>query len=493
METDTPPAAAAPGVGAQTLALAVAAAAACSVAVEDKATAKRARKRSRYLADYETPTILNTLHGDDDDDCIVTPPPPPRKGAVNEGPALLLRLRQANVAAADLLAALHRCAASPYEPPGTGGVDAGLLLGFFALHREASASVPVAATHRAGKDAALVTTGQHRSTDAPAAARPNPCQAMAVSNGSAGKEEQAGGIAIGHAAHAQAHHHIGAGPPNAAAPPGGGAGPSKRRKKKEVTFALGAPTAAGCSAQPPTHGVGATAMACYPAYAQAHHAGPSNADAALGGTGPSKRKKKKVAFALGAPASAAGAGCSAQLAATHSSSTGSASSAPKKPAKNKKAVNGQQHFSKPVALILQFAPGTAADQLPSKEQLHSTLRGFGPLIEPSTEITKKQARVVFQSSAAAEAAYSCVHTLGDFAAARLQYLRPPPPPPKIPLTDVRKNLERMIASLTGPRLLGKEDSAWSLAGEMQHLLVKVDRALNAGRAGPSTSAAAHHY
>ncbi|XBJ21470.1 hypothetical protein VPH35_000016 [Triticum aestivum] len=352
METDTPPAAAAPGVGAQTLALAV--------AVEDKATAKRARKRSRYLADYETPTILNTLHGDDDDDCIVTPPPPPPP---RKGPALLLRLRQANVAAPDLLAALHRCAASPYEPPGTGGVDAGLLLGFFALHREA------------------------------------------------------------------------------------------------------------------------------------HHAGPSNADAALGGTGPSKRKKKKkkVTFALGAPASAAGAGCSAQLAATHSSSTGSASSAPKKPAKNKKAVNGQQHFSKPVALILQFAPGTAADQLPSKEQLHSTLRGFGPLIEPSTEITKKQARVVFQSSAAAEAAYSCVHTLGDFAAARLQYLRPPPPPPKIPLTDVRKNLERMIASLTGPTLLGKEDSAWSLAGEMQHLLVKVDRALNAGRAGPSTSAAAHHY
>ncbi|KAF6986915.1 hypothetical protein CFC21_004610 [Triticum aestivum] len=404
----------APPPAAQTLAL----------AVEDKG-AKRARKRSRYLDDYETPTILSALHGGDT--------PPPRKGAASEGPALLLRLQQADVAAPDLLAALRRCAASPYDyEPLVGNVDAGALLAFFALHREASASVSVPATGRAGKDdAALVSsTGQHRSNEAPAtaAARPNPCQAMAVAvpHGSAGKE-QAGGIAIGHA---QAHHHVGVGPTNAAAAAPGGAGPSKRRRKKKVTFALGAPT------------------------------------------------------------SAADAGCSAQLAATHN---GGAGSAPKKPAKNKKAVNGQQHFSKPVALILQFAPGTAADQLPSKEQLHSTLRGFGPLIEPSTEITKKQARVVFQSGAAAEAAYSCVHTLGHFAAARLQYLRPPPPPPKIPLTDVRKNLERMIASLTGPSLLGKEDSAWSLAGEMQHLLVKVDRALNAGGAGPSTSVAAHRH
>ncbi|XP_037445527.1 uncharacterized protein LOC119314945 [Triticum dicoccoides] len=460
----------APPPAAQTLAL----------AVEDKG-AKRARKRSRYLDDYETPTILSALHGGDT--------PPPRKGAANEGPALLLRLQQADVAAPDLLAALRRCAASPYDyGPLVGNVDAGALLAFFALHREASA------TGRAGKDdAALVSsTGQHRSNEAPAAAaaaRPNPCQAMAVAvpHGSAGKE-QAGGIAIGHA---QAHHHVGVGPTNAAAAAApGGAGPSKRRRKKKVTFALGAPTAAGCSAQPPTHGVGAGAMACYPAYAQAHHIGPSNADAAPGGPGPNKRRNNKVTFALGAPTSAADAGCSAQLAATHN---GGAGSAPKKPAKNKKAVNGQQHFSKPVALILQFAPGTAADQLPSKEQLHSTLRGFGPLIEPSTEITKKQARVVFQSGAAAEAAYSCVHTLGHFAAARLQYLRPPPPPPKIPLTDVRKNLERMIASLTGPSLLGKEDSAWSLAGEMQHLLVKVDRALNAGGAGPSTSVAAHRH
>ncbi|XP_020149354.1 uncharacterized protein [Aegilops tauschii subsp. strangulata] len=420
---EAPPA---PGVGAQTLALAVAAAAACSV--EDKG-AKRARKRSRYLDDYEIPTILNALHGDGDDDCIVAPPPPPapRKGAASEGPALLLRLQ-----APDLLAALHRCAASPYDDEPLEGVDAGALLAFFALHREASASVSVPATHRAGKDTALVTTGQHRSNDAPAAARPNPCQAMAFGGGSAGNQ-QAGGIAIGHAAYAQAHHHIGAGPSNADAAALGGPGPSKRRNKKKVTFALGAPGASG-------------------------------------------------------------AGCPAQPgAATHSSSIGSAGSTPNKPAKNKKAVNGQQHFSKPVALILQFAPGTAADQLPSKEQLHSTLRGFGPLIEPSTEITKKQARVVFQSSAAAEAAYSCVHTLGTFAAARLQYLRPPPPPPKIPLTDVRKNLERMIASLTGPSLLGKEDSAWSLAGEMQHLLVKVDRVLNAGGAGPSTSVAAHHH
>ncbi|KAM3399243.1 hypothetical protein ACQJBY_004564 [Aegilops geniculata] len=487
MLMDAPPAAPVPG----TLALAVAAAAACSVAVEDKATAKRARKRSRYLDDYEIPTILNGLHGDGDhDDCIAAPPP--RKGAASE---LLLRLQ-----APDLLAALHRCAASPYDyDPLVGNVDAGALLAFFALHREASASasvsVAVAATHRAGKDAALVSTGQHRSNDA-SAARPNPCQAMAVGGGSAGKEERARGIAIGHAAYAQAHHHAGVGPANAAAAPGGGggAGPSKRRRRnKKVAFALGAPTAAGCSAQPPTHGAGATAMA-YPAYAQANHTGPSNADAAPRGPGPNKRRNNKVTFALGTLGASSGTDCPAQPgAATHSSSIGSAGSAPKKPAKNKKAVNGQQHFSKPVALILQFAPGTAAHQLPSKEQLHSTLRGFGPLIEPSTEITKKQARVVFQSSAAAEAAYSCVHTLGDFAAARLQYLRPPPPPPKIPLTDVRKNLERMIASLTSPTLLGKEDSAWNLAGEMQHLLVKVDQALNAGGAGPSTSVAAHRH
>lgn len=445
---ETPPAA--PGVGAQTLALAVAAAAAAACSVEEKA--KRARKRSRYLDDYEIPTLLNGLHHHHHHHhCIVTPPPPPRKGA-----ALLLQLQQANVAAPDLLAALHRCAASPYEPPGPGGVDAGALLGFFALHRAS-----VLATTGCGKDTAVSSTDHHRSSKddaAAAAARLNPCRAMAVSNGSAGKE-QADAIAMGHAAYAQAHH-IGVEPANAAAPPGA-AGPSKRKKK--VTFALGAPSAAGCSVQPPTHGGGAL----------------------------KKAKKKAMAFTLGAPSTTS---ASAQVAATHSSGIGGAGSTPKKAAKNKKAVDSPkqgQHFGKPVALILQFAQGAADQPLPSKEQLHSKFRGFGPLIEPNTEITKKQARIVFQSSAAAEAAYSCVHTLGAFAMARLQYLRPPPPAPKIPLTDVRKNLEKMIASLTGPSLLGK-DSAWNLAGEMQHLLVKVDRALNAG-AGPSTSAAAHHY
>lgn len=333
---------------------------------EDKA--KRARKRSRYLDHhYQTPTLLDALHGGGGHHTPPPPPPPPPT---------------------DLLAALHQAAACPYDLPG--GVDAGALLAFFALHRDsvtASASASAPALHKAKAKAKDTTTSiSSSSSSSSSSPRPNPCRAMALA---------------------------------------------------------------------PTHGSAANA------HAMEQPTGPANAPplppAVGGAAGHSKRAPKN-----------------------------------KKPTANSSPKQAQ-HSGKPVALILHFA----ADHqpLPTKEQLHSTFRGFGPLIEPNTEVTKKRARVVFQGSAAAEAAYGCVHTLGlgaALAAARLQYLRPPPPAPKIPLTDVRNNLEKMIASLTGPSLLGK-GSAWSLAGEMQHLLFKVDRALGAAGAGPSTSAAAHHH
>ncbi|KAE8797050.1 hypothetical protein D1007_27836 [Hordeum vulgare] len=132
---DTPPAAASGGEG----------------------KAKHVRKRSRYLDHhYQTPTLLNALHGGGGGHHTPPPPPPPT----------------------DLLVALHQAAACPYDLPVPlpGGVDAGALLTFFALHRDsASASAP--ATDR-GK--AKDTTTSISSSSSSSSPRPNPCRAMAL-------------------------------------------------------------------------------------------------------------------------------------------------------------------------------------------------------------------------------------------------------------------------------------------------------------------------
>uniref|UniRef100_A0ACD5YLV3 Uncharacterized protein n=1 Tax=Avena sativa TaxID=4498 RepID=A0ACD5YLV3_AVESA len=210
----------------------------------------------------------------------------------------------------------------------------------------------------------------------------------------------------------------------------------------------------------------------------AHHTAPANA-AAPEEAG-RKRKKKKVTFASDACNGATVAGSSAQP-----------NSAPKKVKKKARRSSVQgQHPGKPVALLLDFAPGVTVVP-PSKEELLSTFRGFGSLIESETDIGTRRARLVFQSSAAAEAAYSCAHTLRTITVRRLQYLRPPPPAPVIPLTDMKKNLEKMISSLTRPSVLGR-DGTLDLAGQMLCLMAKVDKTLSHAGPGPSTATAHHH-
>lgn len=435
---ETPPGAYAGG--AETLAVA---------AEEQAAKAKRARKRSRYLSsDYDTAILIDDHAGDD----IAASP---RKGE-DDAAALLLRLQQADLTAADLLAALLRSAASPGDEssPGPGVVDAGVLLRFFALHR---------ASVLADRREDPMFKGTPASATVPAGhGLPNPCRAMVVV-AAAGKEQD-GAVAMGHA---HAAHRIGAA--NAATEDG----PNKRNKK--VTSASDAfNAAADCSAQPAASSV----------------TGPADAAPAAAAEPRRKRgRKKKVAFSLDAHNAA---GSSAQPA---TAIANSANSAPKK-AKKKKArsSSGQgQYPGKPVALILEFAKDTAAIHPPSREELLSTFRGFGPLIESETEIGTRRARLVFGSNATAEAAYSCAHTLGAFSGRRLQYLRPPPLAPKIPLTDVRRNLEKMIASLTGPSLL-RGEGALDLAGQMLCLMAKVDKTLcAAGAPGPSTATAHHRH
>ncbi|RLN27640.1 uncharacterized protein C2845_PM05G26620 [Panicum miliaceum] len=165
---------------------------------------------------------------------------------------------------------------------------------------------------------------------------------------------------------------------------------------------------------------------------------------------------------------------------------------PAPPSKKKKymkrmrsAGHEQQHFGNPVALVLDFAAGTP---LPSKEDLVSTFRRFGSVIDSETAIAqdKHSARVAFATRAEAEAAYSCAGALGAFgppaAVPSLQDLPPtirgaPPPVPKLPLTDIRSNLEKMIASLNRRGPEEAVPAMGNLAGEMQGLLAKVDTML----------------
>ncbi|KAJ1255155.1 hypothetical protein BS78_09G007400 [Paspalum vaginatum] len=172
----------------------------------------------------------------------------------------------------------------------------------------------------------------------------------------------------------------------------------------------------------------------------------------------------------------------------------------------KTSPDGQHYyFGNPVALVLDFAEGTP---LPSKEDLISTFRRFGFVIDSETAVAhgNRSARVAFAARAQAEAAYSCAEPLGTFgppfAAASLQDLppitlsTPAAPVPKLPLMDIRNNLEKMILSLTcsSSSFEATEGAANShpgpearlasanLAGEMQSLLAKVNKKLQSASA-----------
>jgi hypothetical protein len=128
---------------------------------------------------------------------------------------------------------------------------------------------------------------------------------------------------------------------------------------------------------------------------------------------------------------------------------GAAAPKTKRRRKNKNSTGQEHHFQNPVALVLDFAQGTPP---PSRDELLSTFCKFGYVIHSETAILS--ARVVFATRAEAEAAYSCAQTLGPFATPRLQDLplitlnNASLPLPKLPLKDVRNNLEKMILSLT---------------------------------------------
>lgn len=167
------------------------------------------------------------------------------------------------------------------------------------------------------------------------------------------------------------------------------------------------------------------------------------------------------------------------------------------PNKRKKKI--VQQFENPAAILVQFSPGVI---VPSREELLSTFGKYGYLIESRTEIVKADcsARVVFGKSIEAEAAYRDRELLGQFgvpfATLSLQYLPPiklsmpspapsasPSPALKPPLTDIRKNLEMMIAArlsaLNKPNSSdGLNSVSDKLLGDMQGLLANVDKILS---------------
>ncbi|KAF3329021.1 Serine/threonine-protein kinase ATM [Carex littledalei] len=198
--------------------------------------------------------------------------------------------------------------------------------------------------------------------------------------------------------------------------------------------------------------------------------------------------------------------------------------------RGRKPKVAQAHYPNPAALLLDFSKPNAATvtdtgmgmNLPSRDQLLSTFSKFGLLVEAQSDVHRDvhTARVVFARSADAEAAYNSSDKLGPFgspfASCRLHYLPPistnPSSPaqrvsahqipaqqlsPKPQLTDIRKNLEIMISSLTGgPGLIKNEESGSALDGiqpevrgnlveKMQGLLMKVEKRL--GDSGASCS------
>lgn len=199
------------------------------------------------------------------------------------------------------------------------------------------------------------------------------------------------------------------------------------------------------------------------------------------------------------PPSAAGVGRKMMLNLNAGPDDGS-SLAKKRKRKTMKTVGQHSYVGNPVALVLDLAEGTP---LPSREDLLSTFSRFGFVIDSETSITqdknKHTARVVFATRAQAESALSCAATLGGaFAAPSVQDLPPITPLPKLPLTDIRNNLGKMILSLSSKAKSPQEANAkpavdsLSLVGEMQHLLAKVDKVLQAQRASATDHHAIHH-
>ncbi|CAD6215437.1 unnamed protein product [Miscanthus lutarioriparius] len=170
-----------------------------------------------------------------------------------------------------------------------------------------------------------------------------------------------------------------------------------------------------------------------------------------------------------------------------------------------KTAGQHSYVGNPVALVLDFAEGTP---LPSREDLLSTFSRFGSVIDSETTISqdKHTAQVAFATRVQAATALSCAVTLGaafgpPFAVASLQDLppitlnTPPLPLPKLPLTDIRNNLGKMILSLSSKATAAPQEAnaktavdSLSLVGEMQRLLAKVDKVLQVQGA----SATAHH-
>ncbi|TVU22299.1 hypothetical protein EJB05_31984, partial [Eragrostis curvula] len=170
-------------------------------------------------------------------------------------------------------------------------------------------------------------------------------------------------------------------------------------------------------------------------------------------------------------------------------------SAPKK--KKKKT---SQLFVAPAEIIVEFTLGVI---MPSREELLSAFGKFGFLIESQTNISNvtRSARVVFAKKAEAEKAYNRAEFLGQFgppfATLRLGDLPPielsaPSPPSSLasrpPLTDVRKNLEKMISARrsslkNATSADGLTPVSDKLLADMQGLLAQVDKMLG----GPSSS------
>ncbi|KAJ3700716.1 hypothetical protein LUZ61_004421 [Rhynchospora tenuis] len=200
---------------------------------------------------------------------------------------------------------------------------------------------------------------------------------------------------------------------------------------------------------------------------------------------------------------------------------------PKQRGRKKKIA--QAHYPNPAALLLDFSKPNATNgaaigmgtDLPSRDQLLSTFSKFGLLVEAQSLVypDAHTARVVFARSADAEVAYNSPDKLGPFgapyASCRLHYLPPISDlttpaqraqahqlpaqqlSAKPQLSDIRKNLEMMISSLTGgsglpvkqepgSALDGIRPEVRGLLGEMQGLLMKVDKRL--GNCGASSCA-----
>ncbi|KAJ0962870.1 hypothetical protein J5N97_027992 [Dioscorea zingiberensis] len=159
----------------------------------------------------------------------------------------------------------------------------------------------------------------------------------------------------------------------------------------------------------------------------------------------------------------------------------------------------------PASLLLSFAAGVT---LPSRDEIITAFSQYGSLNEAETEVMKESgcARLVFIRSSDAEKALHSKDKTGVFAppnaSYRVRYLpgntsspQSAVPVPGRPLPYIRKNLERMISTLTGPALPDKDagssdglkpDAKENLVGEMQGLLEKVNKLLDGPPASSSS-------